>query len=188
MQAASCSAPAASASSTRRTFRTRNVVARPVALSTYSGMRRASIVDTLGSSKGRVSLTAAIARSSKGASSSAPRRFTVTAMFEVSQQDPNALPSSAATWCQKPCHHELKSRRGCLTLLIPVSAALHREGYQGGHACAGGGPSPRPQLRWHRAGVGTAASVPLSYVDAQTYRELTSKVLFERVQCLLFAI
>lgn len=84
MQAASRVAPAASASSSRRTFRSRaNVVVRPMALSTYSGMRRASIVDSIGSSRGRVSLTAAISRSGKVAPGTATRRFTTTAMFEV---------------------------------------------------------------------------------------------------------
>lgn len=148
MQALSRVAPAASASSSRRTFRTRaNVVAKPVALSTYSGMRRASVVDSLGSSTGRVSLTAAISRSSKVASGVA-RRFTTTAMFEVRavalfegrgwilRAEAETLPS-----CEKRVSERLPD------VLLLVCAALHREGHQGRHARAGGGPSPRPQLR-----------------------------------------
>jgi hypothetical protein len=47
-----------------------------------------------------------------------------------------------------------------LTLLFPPQPslhppALHREGHQGGHARPRGGPSPRPQLRRHRAGAST---------------------------------
>jgi hypothetical protein len=46
----------------------------------------------------------------------------------------------------------------CLPSLL--FAALHREGYQGCHAGAGGSPPPRPQLRRHGTGSLAPSRLP----------------------------